>query len=177
MQSPGPHPERCSGVNICCWFLVLPWALPFALGTHVFGCSGVLLPLSTPVVPLTPVQPLSWWLWRGQSAGLVSLCQEPAQGDIASGHLSCVSFSGPGEPEDGLGGRESPAQPQPCLQRRDLSLCTAQGCAGSWLCLAASQTSRGPRGLLKLIAFLSEASESRLPTFNSNLLNNSPGNN
>lgn len=50
----------------------------------------------------------------------------------------------------------------------------ARGRAASWLRLAASQTSPGPRGLLKLIAFLPEASESRPPAFNSNLLNNSP---
>lgn len=37
MQSPGPGPERCSGVHTRYWFLVLPWALPFALGTQVFG--------------------------------------------------------------------------------------------------------------------------------------------
>ena len=60
-------------------------------------------------------------------------------------------------------------------RRAELSLRAAQGCVEPWLRLAAGQTSRGPRGLVKLIAFLSEASESRPPAFNSNLLNTSPG--
>lgn len=86
MQSPAPDPERCSGVKTYCCFPVLTWALPFALRTYIFA-----------YIPLNPwgasalvhtkhgginssVTSMRWWLrswWLG-SAGLVSLCQEPA---------------------------------------------------------------------------------------------------
>ena len=115
MQSPGPDPERCSGVKTCCHFPMLTWALPFAVRTHSFGYVP-LNPWSVSALVHTKhggidSSATSVKRWLG-SAGLVSLCQEPAPTrdpvqcsrvmfPLATSPVS--PLSGPGGPQEGRG--------------------------------------------------------------------------
>lgn len=93
MQSPGPDSE---GAQVRTLLMVPGPALGLALCTGDTGfwmspcASGVLLPVSTPVVPLAPVQPLSWW--GGDSWDLQGWCPSTRSQHRVTFPLLCPLF-------------------------------------------------------------------------------------
>lgn len=138
-----------------CQHLLLVPASPLGpalcTGDRGLGCPPelwVLLPLCTPMVPLTGGSGGDSW---DLPAGL-SLCQEPAQADITSGLLSCVPFQALVSLRRGWVGRRALLSPSTVLVRP--LLCSAQGCAGSWLSWLPARPPEGPGGCLSsLLSF------------------------